>query len=134
MIRSEGEKIVLEFVRGERPWTDLAEAGMTITVDDKTYSIENPCHIEARASAEDIAAGLLAYRSRPDFLREWARMVMAGSLFVEFAFEDDHPAADILLGALWDASFGVPVSELAWNTAEELLHDEVGEGRRERAS
>jgi hypothetical protein len=121
-------EIILQVVRGERPLTDLQDLGISITIEQNTYTTENPMRItienprgvEADASALDIARGILRYRRDPEELRTWAAIVLGDSNFLGFLLED-HPDEDPLLGALWDASFGEPLKDEAINTAERLV-------------
>src|SRR5262245_9646877 len=100
-------ELVLQVVRGQRPWADLEAIGVTITRQDNSYVVENRRRVTAVARAEDIAQGLLAYQRDRAALKEWASILLAGAPILDLALED-HPDGDVLLGALWDASLGEP--------------------------
>jgi hypothetical protein len=111
--------VVLQFVRGERPWTDLAQAGITVRREDGRWEIANPRGVVAVAGVPDLAQGLLVLAGDPDRLRAWAFLVQAGSSFLDLDVDDD-PAGEALLTAVWDASFGEPVSPAALGLAERI--------------
>ena len=59
----------------------------------------------------------MAYRQDPRALREWGFIMEA--LDVDLDVEQ-HPAGDLVLNALWDASFGNPIEADVWQTIEDL--------------
>lgn len=77
------------------------------------------------ASLKDVSQGLLSSWRRPDRLRSWAGIILAGSSFLELSEEfETTPEGDILLNSLWDAAFGDEVGQDAMNIAKDL----AGEG------
>src|SRR5581483_7075458 len=100
--------VILQFVRGERPWTDLAGAGISVQWDGDRCEIENPGAVVAVAGLADVAKGLLTQVADPARLRKWAFLVQAGSSFLDVDL-DDNPAGDALMAAVWGASFGEPI-------------------------
>ena len=111
--------IISDFVRGDRPWTDLAAAGIAVRWDGGRCEIENPRGVVAVATVKDLAQGLLALAGDPGRLRPWAYLVQAGSSFLDLDVEGD-PDGEALLGATWDASFGEPVAAEALHAAERI--------------
>jgi hypothetical protein len=112
--------VILQFVRGERPWTDLATAGISVRWDGDRCEIENPRGVVAVAGVPDVARGLLALAGDPGRLRTWAFLVQAGSSFLDLDV-DDHPTGEALLGAVWGASFGDPIDAEALRLAEQAV-------------
>src|SRR5438552_571690 len=101
-MEKEREKI-LQVVRGERPWTDLDEIGIRVQIQDDRCTFQNPRGIEVAADVHDLAKGFLAYRHDPRKLREWAFVIEASDVDLDV---EKHPQGEILLNALWSASFG----------------------------
>src|SRR5579859_2379915 len=96
-----------EVVRGERPWTDLRQLGMTIQLEGNLCEVQNPPDLNPQVDIHDLAQGLVTHFQDPRGLREWAFVMEA----VEADFyAEDYPAGDTVLTALWDASFGNPIS------------------------
>src|SRR5579884_1384252 len=120
MANAADNEIVLEVVRGQRPWTDLGSLGIIITFEGQRTRVQNPTGIVVVAGPADIAQGLLAYRGRPRELRTWARVILAGIPFLDLALEEE-PVGDILLDALHNADYGEPISEEAFTVAERLV-------------
>ena len=111
------QAMILQVVRGERPWTDLRQLGISVQVEGTRYTYHNPRPIEATARVYDLARGFLAYRQDPQRLREWAFILEASDIDLDVA---GHPAGEMLLDALWRASFGEPLGEAVFHTAEQL--------------
>ena len=101
-------ELILEVVRGERSWCALASLGIAVVMRDGTYEVTNPRRWRAVAGAADVAYGLVRHQGQPEALRRWASVLLSGATFLELAL-DDHLAGDLLLSALWDASFGDPL-------------------------
>jgi hypothetical protein len=112
--------VVLQFVHGERPWTDLATAGIGVRWNHGCCEIENPRAVVAVAGVPDVARGLLALAGDPGRLRPWAFLVQAGSSFLDVDV-DDRPTGEALLGAVWGASFGEPIDAEALRLAEQAV-------------
>lgn len=120
MAKSIDTEVILRVVRGERDWRDLSNLGITISFEDEKTHVSNPRGVVAIAGPKDIAAGLIAYRSRPEDLRIWARIILSAVPFLDLSLIE-QPAGDLLLDALWDAMFGTAVGEAAFGVAEKLL-------------
>jgi hypothetical protein len=120
------EGVILQVVRGERPLAALSEAGLIVKSSyDRggrrlVYDITNTRNTVAVAKAVDLAMGLLSYLDRPRELRRWAGLIQAGVNFLDIDVEDD-PFGEILLDAVWSASFGELVSPEAVAAARVLV-------------
>ena len=114
------QEAIVQMVRGKKPWEELRRLGIELAFEDGSCRINNPRGIEATADAHDLAEGLLAFREDVQALRRWAFVIEAGSSFLDLRLEP-QAAAEILLDAVWKASFGDPVPGIALRTAEELL-------------
>jgi len=122
---TEAANLILAFVRGEQSWRALEKAGVYIEIKDDGYEIDNPWQLNATASPRDLALGFLAHHRTPERLQRWAGIILAGSAFLELAKEFETTCdGDILLNALWDASFGDGISHEAVRVAEDLARRE----------
>lgn len=111
---------ILEIVRGERPLHELAAAGIEIRQNGNSQELYNPNGIVVMPDVVDVAKGLLAFRFEPETLRTWASLVLSGSAFIDLTALDSTSLGEILLNALWDASFSGSVSLEAFEAAREL--------------
>jgi hypothetical protein len=110
--------IVLGFVRGELPWERVESLGIRMTRTDDGFDVSNPRQLVVEARLRDIAAGLLCYRDNAEALWHWASIVLAASAFLELGEEiENTPEGELLLNALWDASFRQEVDPNAFSTA-----------------
>src|SRR5439155_16439703 len=97
-----GDKIIREVIRGERPWTDLRSAGIEVQLQGDRFHIENPHQARAAADIHDLAQGLIAHLKDGRELRSWAFLLQAES-FVDWADGENHPAWEALWDAVWSA-------------------------------
>jgi hypothetical protein len=111
---------IRQVVRGERPWTDLQTIGMSIRLEGNQWSVENPSHLSAAADVHDLARGFLAHLANSRALREWAFVVEAIDVDLD---AESHPAGETLRTALWDASFGNPISPDVVQTIERVAKE-----------
>jgi hypothetical protein len=111
------QETILQVARGERPWTDLRVLGIDVRLEGNRCHVENPQHLEAAADVHDLARGLQAHRQDPRALREWAFVMESVDVDLDV---EQHAAGDLVLNALWDASFGNPIEADVWQTIEEL--------------
>jgi hypothetical protein len=80
------------------------------------YFVGSAVHVEGgqgldvRVGPSDIARGILAFLHSPAELQEWALVILAGPFGLDLEVQ---LVGDILLDALWDASFGQAISEEA---------------------
>jgi hypothetical protein len=118
--KSGEQELIRQVVRGERPWKDLGAIGIKIDFEGDRCAIENERGIVATADVHDLAEGLLAHVHGVHEVRKWAYLMEAGSSFLDLDVED-HPAGEVLLNALWDASFGQPIPAEAIAAAERLV-------------
>ena len=110
------------FAQGRCSLATLSELGVQVDVDDRSLVIAKTSEIVAELQLEDVANGLLMLKDRFQDLRCWATVLLGGSnLFdLEDRFES-YPRGDVLLGALWDITFGDRPSAQAIEVAGELL-------------
>lgn len=99
-------------MRGQLPLSALEEIGILLHIDVKeTSDCERRIRLNLNSSITvvpnpiDIAHGLLAYKSDPDQLREWATFVLSASEVIDLAPLETWPEGEELLNSLWDASF-----------------------------
>jgi hypothetical protein len=112
------EGAIREVARGERPWSDLRSFGMDLS--PRAGHAYNLPPTSVRVTVHDVASGFVSCLHDPTALREWA-FVME-TVPADFEAVEAHPEGEVVLGALWNASFGEPLSE-----AEiEVIHTLVG--------
>lgn len=104
---------IVKYVRGDLRLSDLLSSLRKIDVEvrigEHRIEMVNPRLITETASMRDIAAGFVARLGNIDEMKEWARIVICGSSFLDLSEEFDNlPEGDVLLNALWDAMAGVP--------------------------
>lgn len=117
---TEAQIVILSVIRGEMPLSTLASVGIDLRSESggrQLSSEEIP--VVVVPSVADVASGLLAKGGNPDELRAWA-LFLLGQLNVDLSKLESHAQGDLLLNALWDASFEGSVSETAIQTAENL--------------
>jgi hypothetical protein len=112
---------VLAVVRGEVPVDAVSRIGIDIDYEDGFYKLRsgNP-DVTVTPSASDIALGILRYSSRnKDDIRKWAFFVLAETI-MDFSGLEVHPQGDLLISALWDASFEGRISSKTVDLAQRL--------------
>jgi len=119
----EEQEAILEVVRGSRPWKDLGAFGVAIRLDGSRCSVDNPRHITATASVQDLARGFARFLHDARALREWAFVVEA--MDVDLAVEG-RPGGETLLDALWDASLGNPIDPKKIEAILQLAKEDIG--------
>lgn len=112
MLPSADQTLVLQFVRGERNWQDLAHVGVIVSFMDDGCDCEGGGTVVATPSLRDVAQGLVQYLGgREVDLRRWASVVLAASAVIDLSALEHDPEGERLLSALWDASSGEPLEE-----------------------
>jgi hypothetical protein len=110
--------IVLAVVRGARPLSDLRLAGIRLDLAGGGVGIGAGDAL-VRPTAADLAAGLVAYARRDGDRRTWAFVVLTGG-FADLSALDGDADGEVMVGGLWEASFGRPVPDAARARAEML--------------
>jgi hypothetical protein len=114
----EREVILLEVVRGHKPWTVLQRHGLNVSYYDGSWEFGVESDPPLLVSPSDISEGLLGLSSRPREQREWASFILAASSLLDLEYVQ---ACDLLLEALWEATFGEPVQQSAYDLARSLI-------------
>jgi hypothetical protein len=113
------DDLLLRVVRGEEDPALLAEIGVNLEGEPGSYRVACPAGLPVVVVAMvDLAAGFLHHWSLGTSLPEWSAYVLSADCF-DFP-EDRSDADDLLIGAMWDASFGEPVSGEAVDVARHL--------------
>lgn len=114
--------VVVGFARGERPFSDLQRAGIPVKVAGKglTFSARTPTL--PPVSMLDVALGLMHYSAHPEGRRLWG-LGLEGVLELADEFENDS-RGEILLDAIWDASFLNAVNPKHLDVAREIIQTE----------
>ena len=103
-------KTLRGIVRGDRPWAELADIGISVRIDGDKIKISNPRQLSVSVGAADLAQGILSYKHDPVKIREWASMILADAISCDLRLKDDADE-QALLGAMWDMSFGKGLSK-----------------------
>lgn len=114
--------LLLQIVRLERPWTDARLVGVTVTRESTGFRADFARDTAVVVGLDELARGLREYQANPRELRGWAFTVLAMANFEP----QEHPAFDVLMDALHDASFGQPLSDEARAAIEQLTGSEQG--------
>jgi hypothetical protein len=86
---------------------------------DGAWHFKYPPLEPVKLQISDVAYGLVKYRSNPDDLKKWARLILACS-FIDISDCEEQTGWKLLLNALWDASGSGIISDSALHLAEEL--------------
>ena len=111
---------ILAVIRGEMPLSILPELGVEIVKEEGRLELKSgPSEVIVKPSVSDIAGGLITHRLNPDDLMTWAFFVLSAS-DINFEKVELHPQGELLIKALWDASFEGEVSQDVLRTADSL--------------
>lgn len=113
--------VILGIIRGELPLSTLEEIGVNVIFGEQSCEISAELPIIVNPSAYDIAHGILTYLAKPNEMSQWALFLMGASQIIDFEALESHPQGDLLIGALWDASFEGRISNKAVMVAESLV-------------
>lgn len=126
MTLNDSQRVLLEVVRGQKPWSTLQQYGFKVSYYEGRWEFGLNSVPPLRVSVSDISEGLLGLLAKPDDLRQWASFILSAASLVDLEDMEDH---DLLLEALWDASFGNQVKEPARELASRLM-EEKQKGKR----
>jgi hypothetical protein len=101
------QETIRQILRGERPLADLALVDMSLRIEGDRIQVENPRRLGATADIRDLARGFLTYLHDPPALRRWALFLQAADFELDL---ERQPAGDQVLSAMWEASFGNPIT------------------------
>ncbi|MBI5622682.1 MAG: hypothetical protein HY924_02770 [Elusimicrobia bacterium] len=110
---------LVRFVRGEKPWRMLLSHGIFIEFIDRKVHAKSSGASPISPETADVAAGFSRLERDRDALREWAAVVLALDR-IDMGKLDASPEGELLLEALWDASFGEEVSAKTWSLVRRL--------------
>lgn len=99
--------LVLAVVRGEMPVDAVTRIGIDIDYEDGFYKLKSGnFDVTVRPTASDVAFGILRYSSEnKNDIRKWAFFLLAESGAMDFSVLESYPQGDLLINALWAASF-----------------------------
>ena len=114
--------LVLAVVRGEMPVDAVTRIGIDIDYEDGFYKLKSGnFDVTVRPTASDVALGILRYSSEnKNDIRKWAFFLLAESGAMDFSVLESHPQGDVLINALWDASFEGRISNETKELAQHL--------------
>ncbi|MEP7361307.1 MAG: hypothetical protein ABI744_06995 [Chloroflexota bacterium] len=108
--KAELRRLIPEVVRGERPWQDLREHGLTIHEGPPFDDVHSPGGMpEVKVGRRDVLAGLRKQAEAKRDLRMWAFVTIATS---HFGADSDDETDDQVTALLGDASAGVDPAEI----------------------
>ena len=94
------EEIVRAVIRGEKPLSALKAGGLNVR-SEVAWSVT--------PDVSDIGSGVFFYARRRGGKR-WAELLLHAA-FIDLQPAPDSPDWDALMGAIWDLSSGLPVSD-----------------------
>lgn len=110
-------------VRGEEDWSVLTALGATIVETSTGLSMKEPPGLPTySATPQDVATGFISTLTRGTDLKQWARVLLATGT-VELDQIEDHPFADEILEAVWDAAGGSEPAEAQLALMRRLLQE-----------
>ena len=114
--------ITLGVIRGDRALDTLTQIGIDISCEDGFYKLESGnFDVVVAPTASDLALGILRYTSRKkDELRKWAFFVLGESGAIDLSKLESHPQGEVLIDALWEASFQGAIKSEVIALAEEI--------------
>jgi hypothetical protein len=119
---SETGTVILAVIKGEMPLSALTDVGIQVHWEDGSYKLVSEIMpVVITPTASDLASGLLTYRASPAELRLWAFFLLAESGGVDLVEVESHPQGDLLINALWDASYNGKAPENAITVAKNLV-------------
>jgi hypothetical protein len=117
MTLNDRQRILLEVVRGHKPWPVLQRHGFKVSYYDGGREFGAEPDPPLQASLSEVSEGLLRLLSNPHELREWASFVLVASSLIDLEETEGH---DLLLEALWDAGFRETIKEPALRLVSRL--------------
>ena len=118
---------VIGVIRGELPLRELREIGIEIDSEDESLELHSgKLNLEVAPTVLDIALGLVRYGSNVldrDDLRKWSFFLLAESGVIDLGKVESDPDGELLLNALWDASFEEVVASQAVETAKKIIRN-----------
>jgi hypothetical protein len=116
---------LLRIVRGDLHCAALSDLDIKITITyragARSVDVENPRSLLVRVNPVDIAMGILKYYPDRKALLDWATVVYLTDL-LDYERVDEFENGQLLLDALFDASFGVPISDATVMLARQLAN------------
>jgi hypothetical protein len=100
----------LEIIRGDRPLSDVAQLGVTMSVTPLYFELDSPRGVDAvMPSIDDVASGFLAHLANPGSLREWAAVIL-GAQFIDLIALESDPDGEAIIEGMWEVSSGGAVA------------------------
>ena len=114
--------LVLAVLRGEMPVEAVTKIGIAIDDENGFYQLKSGnFDVAIRPTASDVAVGILQYSSRnKNDVRKWAFFLLGESGAIDFSALESHPQGELLMSALWDASFEGYISSETLQLAQHL--------------
>lgn len=104
---------IIGVIRGETALAALAGTGL----DASSTGAHPPCHRDAtlqiHVTMQDIARGLVAYRTKPEERRDWAWALLSWGFLTITETEcwrDPASVGGAVLTALWNAAYQLPIN------------------------
>lgn len=113
-----------DIVRGDRPWSELGDIGITVRVSGDTIEIRNPRQLAVAVDARDLATGILRFHHDPVKVREWASLILADAVSCDIKLKD-VPDEQALMSVMWDLSFGKGLSPEGLSLAKRFAQDKA---------
>ena len=110
MPAADQRRLLLAVARGQTDWREIERLGVTPALDRRPPEWIEPAALPITAvSPADLATGFLTHLPSSRGLQEWAQAIEMCGCFDLASLEDD-PVGELLLDALWSASYGEPIA------------------------
>src|ERR1700685_648340 len=108
--------LMRQIARGERP--SQAPRTLGVSTDPDAGEAGDIPPLDVSITADDLALGFVVHLENPQELRRWAFVLQAAPC--DFSAVQAVPDGELLLDALWQASFGDPLDAAAVARIKEL--------------
>lgn len=123
--RTDVAETILGVIRGDLPLGSLTDIGIHLVSNGSSYKLESGnFDLSVRATPLDLAVGILKYESRSKAeLRKWAFFILGECGAVDFAEIESDPRGEVLISALWDATFEGTLNNEVLALAESITRE-----------
>lgn len=96
--------VVLAFVRGDEPYSELAQIGVTVALDSQLATVRSGSAPIVEVTVSDVQRGLSAFAHDRAALRSWARVMLMAN-FIDFRQLQASPEGRRTLELIWDLAY-----------------------------
>jgi hypothetical protein len=122
---SDLRKEMIEIVRGEKNLEHTSGYGSYFRQVGDQWVFNENLSPPILPSIVDIAYGFMKYKNNKDQLKQWASFILSAIGIINLDQLESDEKGEIVLNALWDASFSDPVSKDTFLVIEDIVLDSV---------